>query len=226
MQSRPDRSMKAITVIVKALLAVAAVCLVVAVGWMFLPAGVRNAITIFSLAIAKTATITVTQILFVAYVIRLLNNLGHFSRVKGVGLTVVTLVFLVLFYLIAIRGITTDETDCQRFNYNDKLNGGVKQVDGATYVVNICGSGRRGNGRFADQNEQVKITVSDANGSTLATRLFYVFWGGRPGYDPIEIHSGKLIYFDASDAYDSTRSISLPPTTFDWVAARMPVHLR
>ncbi|MCO1459954.1 hypothetical protein L0Z10_29940 [Burkholderia multivorans] len=68
--------MKAITVIVKALLAVAAVCLVVAVGWMFLPAGVRNAITIFSLANAKTAIITVTLILFVAYVIRLLKNLG------------------------------------------------------------------------------------------------------------------------------------------------------
>lgn len=224
MQSRSDRA-NAITIIVKASLAVCAACLAVAVACRFLPAGSRNAITIFSLANATFAVGAITLVLFVFYLIRLLRNIGHFTRVKRVGLTIVTLGFLAVFYLVAVRGGTADDTDCQRFNYNDKLNGGVKQINGTTYVVSICGSGYRGDGPFSDQNEQVKLIVSDAHGSILATRLFYVFSGGRPGHDAIEIRDGKLIYFDASDTSDSTRSISMPPTTFDWITARMPLRL-
>lgn len=218
--------MKAITIILKMALAVVAMCLVVAIAWMFLPVGVTNAITFHSLKHAKITIFAITSIIFVLYLYRLLRNIGHFTRAKRVGLAIVTLGFLVVFYLVSVRGITTDDTDCQRFNYNAKLNGGIKQVDGATYIVNICGSGGRGNGLFTDQNEQVKIVVTDAHGSTLATRLFFVFWGGRPGNEPIEIRNGKLIYFDASDEYDGTRSISMPPTVIDWVAARMPIRLR
>ncbi|HHL4078365.1 MULTISPECIES: hypothetical protein [unclassified Burkholderia] len=70
------------------------------------------------------------------------------------------------------------------------------------------------------------LVVSDAYGSTLATRLFFVFWDGRPGEESISSRKNKLIYFDASDEDDSERSISLPPTTLDWVAARIPIRLR
>ncbi|MGT0250815.1 hypothetical protein [Burkholderia pyrrocinia] len=219
--------MKAFTVILKAALAVVAVCLVVAIAWMFVPADARNGITLFSLKHAKTVIFAVTSIIFVLYFSRLVRNIDHFSRAKRVGLAIVTLGFLAFFYLVNFRGITTDDTDCQRYNYNAKLNGGIKQIDGTTYIVNICGSGGgRGNGFFANQNEQVKIVVSDAHGSTLATRLFFVFWGGRPGYEPIEIRDSKLIYFDASDTYDSMRSISMPPTSIDWIAARIPIWFR
>ncbi len=218
--------MKAIPIMRKAVLAVIVICLVVAIAWMFLPADVRNAITLFSFKNAKSMIFAITSIIFMLYLYRLVRNIDHFSRPKRVGLAIVTLGFLAFFSLVNFRGITTDDTDCQRFNYNAKLNGGIKQVDGTTYIVNICGSGHRNNGLFADQHEQVKIVVADARGSTLATRLFFVFWGGRPGYDPIEIHDGKLIYFDASDAYDSTRTISMPPTTIDWVTARIPLSLR
>ncbi|MBN3768221.1 hypothetical protein G3N93_01160 [Burkholderia sp. Se-20378] len=207
-------------------LAVVGICLVVAIAWMFLPADARNAITLFSLKNAKGMIFTITSIIVVLYVCRLVRNIDHFSRTKRTGLAIVALGFLALFHLVNFRGITTDDTDCQRFNYNAKLNGGIKQIDGTTYLVNICGSGRSSNGHFTDQNEQVKIVVADVHGSTLATRLFFVFWGGRPGNDPIEIHDGKLTYFDASDAYDSTRTISMPPTTMDWVAARIPLSLR
>ncbi|EJH9638829.1 MULTISPECIES: hypothetical protein [Burkholderia] len=219
--------MKALTVILKAALAVVAACLVVAIAWMFVPADVRNAITLFSLKNAKSVIFAVTSIIFVLYFYRLVRNIDHFSRAKRVGLAIVTLGFLAFFYLVNFRGIATDDTNCQRYNYNAKLNGGTKRVDGTTYIVNICGSGGgHGNGFFANQNEQVKIVVADSHGSTLATRLFFVFWGGRPGAEPIEIRDGKLIYFDASDTYDSMRSISMPPTTIDWIAARTPIWLR
>ncbi len=218
--------MKAISIILKAALAAVAVFLVVAITWMFLPNDARNAITLFSLKSAKSAIFVITSIIFALYFYRLVRNIDHFSRAKRAGLAIVTLAFLAFFYLVNFRGITTDDTDCQRFNYNTKLNGGIKQVDGTTYIVDICGSGHRGNGFFADQNELVKIIVSDSHGATLATRLFFVFRGGRPGNDPIEIRDGKLIYFDASDRYDSTRSISMPPTAIDWITARLPIWLR
>lgn len=218
--------MKAISVILKVALVTVAVFLVVAIALMFLPNDIRNAITLFSLKHAKSAVFAITSIIFVLYFYRLVRNINQFNRAKRVGLAIVTLCFLAFFYLVNFRGFTTDDTDCQRFNYNARLNGGIKQVDGTTYIVNVCGSGHRDNGFFADQNEQVKIVVADAHGSTLATRLFFVFWGGRPGNDPIEIHDGKLIYFDASDQYDSMRSIPMPPTAIDWITARLPGWLR
>ncbi|WP_244106746.1 hypothetical protein [Burkholderia anthina] len=203
-----------------------AVFLVVAIALMFLPNDTRNAITLFSLKNTKSAIFAITSIIFVLYLYRLVKNINQFNCAKRVGLAIVTLFLLAFFYLVNFRGFTTDDTDCQRFNYNARLNGGIKQVDGTTYIVDICGSGHRGNGFFADQNEQVKIVVADAHGSTLATRLFFVFWGGRPGNDPIEFRDGKLIYFDASDRYDSMRSISMPPTAIDWITARLPSWLR
>ncbi|MEX3556726.1 MAG: hypothetical protein VB131_09545 [Burkholderia gladioli] len=219
--------MKALSIILRIAAGVVAVFLVIDIAWMFLPVGVRNAITFFSLVHAKTAIFAITSIVFVLYFYRLVRDIDHFSRAKRVGLAIVTLGALAFFYLVNFHGITTDDTDCQRFNYNARLNGGTKQVEGTTYIVNLCGSGGgRSNGFFADQNEQVKIVVSDAHGSTLATRLFFVFWDGRPGAEPIEIRDGKLIYFDASYASDSTRSISMPPTTIDWIAARIPIRLR
>lgn len=226
MQNHPGRAMKAISVILKAILAAVAVFLVVAITWMSLPNDARNAITLFSLKSTKSAIFVITSLILALYFYRLVRNIDHFSRAKRAGLAIVTLVCLAFFHLVNFRGITTDDTDCQRFNYNTKLNGGVKQVDGTTYIVNICGSGHRDNGFFADQNELVKIIVSDSHGTTLATRLFFVFWGGRPGNDPIEIRDGKLIYFDASDRYDSSRSVSMPPTAIDWITARLPIWLR
>ncbi|WP_244107106.1 hypothetical protein [Burkholderia sp. BCC0419] len=212
--------------ILKVVLSVIAIYLVVDIGWLFVPVDVHNAITIFALLNTKLAILVITSIIFGFFLYRLVRNLNRFSRAKRVGLAIVTLGFLAFVYLVGFRGIMTDDTDCQRFNYNAELNGGVKQVDGRIYIVNICGSGSQRGGFFADQNEQVKIVVADAHGSTLATRLSFVFWGGRPGYEPIEVRDGKLTYFDASDQYDGMRSISLPPTTLDWVAARIPIGLR
>lgn len=217
-----------IRLILRTILVVGVVALVAAIVWPFLPPGATNAIAIaiFALKNGKTAIFVVTAVIFAAYFYWLLRNIAHFGRAKRAGLAIVTLGLLACLALISLGGVTTDDTDCQRFNYNAKMNGGSKQVDGTTYIVNICGSGARSHGFFADQNEQVKLVITDANGSTLATRLFFVFWDGRPGEDSIKIRDGKLIYFDASDQYDSMRSISLPPTASDWVFARIPIWLR
>lgn len=226
MQTPTGRAMEALTVILKAALAVVAVCVVVSIAWMFVPVDARNAITIFALRNGKTAILVITSLIFALYLYRLARNIHHSCRAKRVGLAFATLGFLALFYLVNFRGVKTDDTDCQRFIYNVRMNGGIKQVDGTTYIVNICGSGAHGNGLSANQNEQVKLVVTDAHGTTLASRLFFVFWDGRPGEESIRIRDDRLIYFDASDEYDSMRSISMPPSAIDWIAARIPAWLR
>lgn len=218
--------MKGAMTILKVVLSVIAIYLVVDIAWLFLPLNVRNGIVLVSAMNTKPAIFAITSIIFGFYLYRRVRNFNRFSRAKRAGLAIVTLVFFAFVYLVGFRGIMADRTDCQRFNYNVKMNGGVKHVDGTTYIINICGSGAPGNGFFVDQNEQVKLVVSNAHGSTLATRLFFVFWDGRPGEESTIIRKNKLIYFDASDEYDSERSISLPPTTLDWIAARIPIWLR
>lgn len=218
--------MKAAMTILKVVLSVIAIYLVVDIGWTFVPVDVHNEITIFALMHTKLAIFAIPAIVFGFYLARHVRNFNRFSRATRAGLVIVTLVFLAFVYLVGFRGIMIDGTDCQRFNYNVKMNGGVKQVDGTTYIINICGRGAPGNGFFVDQNEQIKIVVRDAYGSTLATRLFFVFGDGRPGEESIIIRRNELIYFDASDEDGSERSISLPPTTLDWIAARIPIWLR
>jgi len=212
--------------ILRTILVVGAVTLMAAAMWAFLPPDGTNAIAIFALRNGKTAFVIVGAVIFAAYFYWLLGNIARFGRAKRAGLLIATLGLLGCFSLIIFGGVTVDGTDCERFNYNDKMNGGIKQVDGTTYIVNVCGSGPRGHGFFADQNEQVKLVVTDAHGSVLASRLFFVFWDGRPGEDSIKIHDAKLIYFDAADEYDSKRTISMPPTIIDWVTARIPIRLR
>ncbi|WP_175839273.1 hypothetical protein [Burkholderia anthina] len=226
MQANPGGTMKVIRLILRAISVVGAVILAVAIVWAFLPPGATNAAVIFALKHGKTATLVITTMIFAAYFYWLLRNIAHFGRAKRAGLAIVTLGILVCLSLIGFGGMTIDDTDCQRFDYNTKMNGGIKQIDGTTYVINICGSGARSHGLFADQNEQVKLVVTDAHGSTLASRLFFVFWDGRPEQDSIKIRGDKLIYFDASDENDSERAISMPPTRIDWVAARIPIWLR
>jgi len=218
--------MKGLSIILRTAAGVVAAVLVGAFAWALLPAAVTNGITLYSLFNAKIVVFGGTSILFALYLYRLLKNIDHFSRSKRVVLTSVTLSFLAFFYVVNFRGIATDDTDCQRYNYNGKLNGGIKQVADKAYIVNLCGSGSRNSGFFANPNEQVKLVVTDEHGATLATRLFFVFWGGRRGNEPIEIRDGKLIYFDAADEYDGTRSISMPPTAIDWIAAKIPIWLR
>lgn len=218
--------MKVIRLILGTIFVVGAATLAVAIVWAFLPPDATNAATIFALKHSKTAMLVITTMIFAAYCYWLLRNIAHFGRAKRAGLAIVTLGISVCFLLISVGGITTDDTDCQSFDYNAKMNGGIKQIDGTTYIINICGSGARSHGLFADQNEQVKLVVTDAHGSMLASRLFFVFWDGRPEQDSIKICGHKLIYFDASDESDSERAISMPPTKIDWIAARIPIWLR
>lgn len=116
-----------------------------------------------------------------------------------------------------------DHTDCQSYNYNDRLNGGAKEFHGKKYIINLCGDGVRPGNGFLDMGayDQVRLDILNEEGGLLAKRYFFVFWGGSPGHRPIEIKQGEIIYYDAADENDSRRRIAMPPTMFDWIRARI-----
>ncbi len=113
-----------------------------------------------------------------------------------------------------------DYTDCQHYNYNDRLNGGTKVIDGKTYTINICGSGTNNSHFFGDSMDSVQLTVLNEKGKILAKRHYKVFWDGRPGHEPLVIGRNSITYQDDEEQTDHV--IDVPPTTLDWVKARLP----
>jgi hypothetical protein len=114
-----------------------------------------------------------------------------------------------------------DNTDCQRYNYNNKLNGGVKNFDGKKYTINICGSGVNNSHFFGDSMDVVKLTIEDEQGDVLAERRYKVFWEAKPGHEPITIKKNGIIYQDDEKQQDYI--ITMPPTSLDWIRARVPL---
>ncbi|UQP02915.1 hypothetical protein L0Z36_26220 [Burkholderia multivorans] len=114
-----------------------------------------------------------------------------------------------------------DYTDCQRHNYNNKLNGGVKEFDGKKYTINICGSGTNNSHFFGDSFDAVTLTITNEQGEVVAKRRYKVFWDGVPGHEPLTIDKNRIIYQDDEEQTDHT--ISMPPTTIEWIRARIPL---
>lgn len=112
-----------------------------------------------------------------------------------------------------------DYTDCQHHNYNNKLNGGVKEFGGEKYTVNICGSGVNNSHLFGDSMDSVQLTISDEQGQILARRRYKVFWDGQPGHEPLTIGPHSITYQDDEKQADYT--ITMPPTFIEWIRARL-----
>jgi hypothetical protein len=115
----------------------------------------------------------------------------------------------------------SDYIDCQRYDFNNSLNGGVKVINGRRYTINICGSGINDSYFFGDGMDSVQLQILNERGELLAERRYKVFWGGRPGHEPIVIGQDSITYQD--DERQEGYTIDMPPTTVDWIKARLPL---
>ena len=139
------------------------------------------------------------------------------KRVLIIGAAIILLMLCAA--LLFLRG-NRDYTDCQRYNYSDKLNGGVKEFDGKKFTIQICGSGANNSHFFGDSMDAVVLTVTNEQGEVLARRHYKVFWEGKPGHEPLTIEKNSITYQDDEEQADHT--IAMPPTTIDWIRARLP----
>lgn len=141
---------------------------------------------------------------------------------KPLKLAVITTIAVAI-----IIGITSpfsylfDNSDCQRYNYNEKLNGGVKNIGGKKYTINICGSGVDNSHFFGDGMDTVQLTIIDEQGEILAKRRYKVFWEGQPGHEPIVIGKDSITYQDDQKQKDYT--VAVPPKLMDWIRVRVGI---
>lgn len=115
------------------------------------------------------------------------------------------------------------EVDCQQYNYNDKLNGGIKEIGGRKFVIDICGTGANDSHFFGDGLDRVQLIVADEQGSILARRNYKIMWGDSLGHKPLLINMDSIYYFDDTNSYAEPGTIAMPPTVHDWIGARIPL---
>lgn len=114
------------------------------------------------------------------------------------------------------------ETDCQQYSYNNKLNGGPKEIGGKTYIFNVCG-GVHDSHFLGDGLDRVQLTITDEQGAVLAKRHYKIMWGDTLGHQPLLINRNSISYFDDTNSYAEQRTITMPPTILDWIGARVPL---
>lgn len=109
--------------------------------------------------------------------------------------------------------------------YNKELGGGVKEYQGHKFKVHLCGTGDY-DGRFEYVPDEIRLQVFNEKGDLVALRHFEIDW--QSNFDRgIEYHPDHIAYIDESSSTNtisiSTKTISMPPTTLDWIRARIPL---
>lgn len=107
-------------------------------------------------------------------------------------------------------------SNCER--YTKWLNGGLREYEGKKFNIVLCGAGWDKN----RMNDWVRLQVWSEHGSLLAQRTFLVDWDSNFPRD-LEYNKDHLTYYDASQQDDFVHHITMPPTWWDWVRARLPL---
>jgi hypothetical protein len=110
----------------------------------------------------------------------------------------------------------TRYSDCDR--HTKLLNGGARTFEGKRLNIVLCGTGWDKNG----MDDWVRLQVWSDRGTLLAQRSFRVDWDTN---FPKELEYGPdyVTYYDASQQSNFEHRISMPPTWWDWVRARVPL---
>jgi hypothetical protein len=98
------------------------------------------------------------------------------------------------------------------------LHGGTRSYGGQKYGIVLCGTG--GDENF--MGDEIRLQVFSQKGELLAQRTFTVDWITN---FPRELEYGPdyMTYYDASQQSHFEHRISMPPTRWDWVRARLPL---
>jgi hypothetical protein len=119
--------------------------------------------------------------------------------------------------IFAIDKIFPDKFyNCERDT--KELHGGMKIYAEKQYSIVLCGTG--GDENFT--GDEIRLQVFSEKGALLAQRRFVVNWiTNFPRV--LEYGPDYLTYYDASEQSDFEHRMSMPPTWWDWVRARLPL---
>ncbi len=110
---------------------------------------------------------------------------------------------------------------CDFYNRPDTLDGGVKLLNEVSYRFQLCGTG--GNDQDGTDDE-IELKVFSDRGGLLARRHFSVNWyAGSSSHRPL-IYDGEFVrYVDVTEESGFEQRLSIPPTKWDWIRARLPL---
>jgi hypothetical protein len=103
--------------------------------------------------------------------------------------------------------------------YTKSLKGGVKVFDEKKYNVVLCGTGGDENA----MDDRIRLQIFSANGELLAQRKFYAHWMMTNFRKELAFSADHVTYYDNSRQSNFEHRISMPPTTWDWISARLPL---
>ncbi|WP_234461273.1 hypothetical protein [Burkholderia pseudomallei] len=98
--------------------------------------------------------------------------------------------------------------------FTKELNGGGKNFHGTEYAVKLCGTDIK-------NGTNIRLQVFSSSGELLAQRYFSYYVNSATERDLTE-GVDSLIYYDSSKE-SPMQSISIPPTKWDWIRARLPL---
>ncbi|VWD50443.1 hypothetical protein BCO71171_05332 [Burkholderia contaminans] len=192
-----------------------------AIDWL-LPNSMHNGLVIASLYFIKEIGVTILFLIALFFGYRAYRI---YKTEKSFPHELLKMLPIIIFWLaIVIFGANffmgSDSYNCTKHNYNQQLNGGIKEFQGEKYTINICGSGVNNSHFLGDNMDSVQLTVLDAQGQVQVKRNYKVFWDGQPGHEPLTIGPNSITYQDDDKQADYT--ITMPPTLIEKLKARLP----
>ncbi|MDR0243406.1 MAG: hypothetical protein LBJ65_17575 [Burkholderia sp.] len=97
--------------------------------------------------------------------------------------------------------------------FEKELNGGKKEFEGVEYYAKLCGADIR-------NGHEVRFQLFDATGKLLAQRYFSYYVNSATEQELVD-GVGGIVYYDSSSS-DVMQLLKIPPTTWDWIRARLP----
>ena len=130
------------------------------------------------------------------------------------------LVFFVSLYLILFYALNflrpSEYIGCDV--YTKDMNGGVHAFAGKDYRVELCGIHGHTGVSDSGSDDAVHLKVFAMDGELLAERFF------NPGgmVLPIKYGDDSLMYWYVTAHADQQEKITMPPSRWEWVRARLP----
>lgn len=130
------------------------------------------------------------------------------SAVRLVGLA--ALAFLLVGFSVHLARPKYDRCDF----FEKELNGGKKEFGGVEYYAKLCGADIR-------NGHEVRFQLFDGAGELRAQRYFSYYVNTATERELVD-GVGGIVYYDSSSS-DVMKLLAIPPTTWDWIRARLPL---
>ncbi|WP_157638423.1 hypothetical protein [Burkholderia ubonensis] len=130
------------------------------------------------------------------------------SAVRLVGLA--ALAFLLVGFSVHLARPKYDRCDF----FEKELNGGKKEFGGVEYYAKLCGADIR-------NGHEVRFQLFDGSGELRAQRYFSYYVNTATERELVD-GVGGIVYYDSSSS-NVMQLLTIPPTKWDWIRARLPL---